>query len=186
MKSLAVLGVPSLALVSLTALTALGGAQEPCVLEGKTQSVSFPRPDLSTPGYPLGAEWLGQTGMPNAWEDDYFSGDEDLGPATPCSGFNINCATVAITNHNGDLIGPNGKVLNGFGEGECIELYTCWTFTFPVKVTRCYSVGFQFKVTPGESIPIAPSGGVGKEECVQFDILALGTTCSSLKDLCPC
>lgn len=189
MKSYSILAVPSLtlALLAVPALSQQAGAQEPCVLEGKTQGVTFPRPDLLAPGFPLNSNWVGGTGEPCAYEDDSFFGDDPVGPATPCWGFNVNCATVPITNDNGNLIGPNGEVLNGgFGEGECIELYTCWTFTFPIKVTRCFSVGFQFKLSPGEGVPIGPSGGVGKEVCVQFDIQVVGTTCSSPKDLCPC
>jgi len=124
--------------------------------------------------------------VPEAYEDDYFFGDDPVGPATACGGFNVNCASVPITNVDGDLFGPNEELLNGFGEGECIELYTCWSFTFPVELTTCYSVGVQFKISPGEGVPFAPSGGASEQVCVQFKVLAVGTTCSSLKDICPC
>ncbi len=103
----------------------------PCVPDGGSSTVTLPRPPLppAPAGAPGSSSWGG--GAPQAYEHDDASPNDPMGPATPGSGGSD--ASVEVSNSGGDLSGPNGDVVNGGWEGDCIEVTICWTYNTWVR-----------------------------------------------------
>ncbi len=153
-----------------------GASGKPCVPDGTTTTPQFGRPPLGGPGDPVGAEWVDRgtdpddnSGDPQAFEQDGFSGDDSMGGATPSA--DGGQAGVPVTNEGGDLSGPNGEDQNGGAEGKCIEVYVEWTYRYPVEIRRSKSLSL-WGYTDGE-IEITIIWKEGKKR-------------SKVKEICPC
>lgn len=141
---------------------------EPCIREGTTQDISYPRPALDNPEMPTTAKWAGKngTGFPHAKEHDSTSGHESMGWAN-----GGDPAIVPVENKSGVLSGPNGKQLNGFPEGKCIEVIVCWVYLYKVRITKKGGSDYG-------------NSSNGWEET--YEVWRCGTICSNEKDICPC
>ena len=107
-------------------------AQSPVPIpEGTTVGFTFPRPNSALP--PEG-KWVDGTGNPQGFEHDPITPDDPMGPAS-----GVDPATIDVENKGGVLSGPNGKTLNGLGEGAVIEVKICWTYRYPVTMGEANS-----------------------------------------------
>lgn len=108
----------------------------PCVPDGGTSTTSLDRPKLpeAESGAPEPSSWEGGQGSPTAEEHDDATSNEPMGNATPSA--DGSSASVDVSNSGGDLSGPNGDVVNGGWEGDCIEVQICWHYTTWVKVLQ--------------------------------------------------
>lgn len=110
---------------------------DPCVDDGYCWFMEFERPPLPAVGDPANAQYNGE-----AWayeEDSGGASDDGLGeadnadyddPHTPENESAENQG-VNICNDGGDLArGVNGEPQNGGLEGDCIEVYIRWTYTY--------------------------------------------------------
>lgn len=148
----------------------------PCVPEGGSSEVEFERPELDEAGDPAGAEWTGEGGDPEAFDEDVAS-DDSMGDADSEDGGST--ATVTVENEEGDLSGPNGEVVNGGLDGDCAEVYVEWTYRYPARVTTLFGTGLNFDF-----------GIFGQlfnfSRAVTVTVWAEGTKRDGPKEVCPC
>lgn len=158
----------------LTMLIGCVAAQNaPCVPSAHVAHITFTRPSLIQANMPVGAEWHPiESGDPQAFESDVFSNDA-MGPAA--AGNPPDTASVDVTNQNGNLNDATGRTQNGGGEGDCIEVVVCWTYRFPVTVSR--SIDGTFKLGDVE---------VGQSGSISLVIWQVATICSEEVVICPC
>ncbi|MEZ6019890.1 MAG: hypothetical protein R3F17_07240 [Planctomycetota bacterium] len=143
-----------------------------CVPEGETVDLSFPRPELprgEDPGHP--SYWDGQNGNPQGQEVDGLRNDP-MGPAVDHG----DSASVPVKNDDGDLRDSLGNDQNGFGEGACIEVRTCWDAM--VWETRMVWTDFSFALN-GEG---HGSIGFSRRAVTKYWKKRL---CSGSKPVCP-
>ncbi len=169
------------------ALASFASGEEDCVMEGFSEDVRFDRPELGF-GYPTSAMWLDETGVPTGWEYDPVSSDDPLGPAVPGHGSLDGTASIRITNDGGFLSGPNGDVQNGLGsfEGDCIEVFACWSYSYEATRIDCISTGVQVQVKVGEAVGAQGGGSVGSSVCFKTEVLLVATVCSEAQEVCAC
>ena len=105
-----------------------------CVPTGTSKQFDFDRPGMQPSddaNHP--PVWAHPDGDPKVEEVDTISNDAMGDAKTTDTG-----ASVEVTNSGGDLSGPNGKVQNGIGEGDCIEVRVCWTY---YRYTQVWELG---------------------------------------------
>ena len=127
--------------VMTTAVSALA-LTEPCIEDGSCSSITFSRPPLGV-GDPADAKY---DGTADAWEDDQGWGDDFLGAGTPSrddpntpQDETGESASVNICNSSGHLTVDTpgvGEKLNGGLEGDCIEVYMRFKYTYTVTISR--------------------------------------------------
>lgn len=159
--------------------------EEDCVPHGGSKKYEFCRPELGV-NFPTSAEWEDGDGNPQAWESDLtsnqFAGDmtqklDDMGMPIPGK------FEVEITNTNGDLFGPSGDHLNGFLDGDCIELYDVWYYTYTASIEKC----LKGNVVLGADQPVQT--GFEKSRCTTIELQLRGFVrpryCDTV-EVCPC
>jgi hypothetical protein len=149
-----------------------------CIPVGGSQDVGFDRPPIDGPGMPAGASWTGGgSGNPQTLDADFWSAPDDIGAPTPSS--DGNSANIEITNSGGELFGPDGEQIDSGLEGDCAELYTCWSFRYTATVERC--------IRGGVSVGGRMLGGeVGGATCISIEMVFEGFVCDGPKEVCPC
>jgi hypothetical protein len=157
---------------AIVALAGLALADEPCVAEGKTNTVTFDRPPLGQPGDPVTAEWTPKAA--EAFEDDPISADDKMG--TMSNGATSDTASVEVENKGGNLSGPNGEVQNGTGEGACIE----------VKAKFEYKYQTTHQVCTATMLGVPGVGSITVTRCTQKVVWAYAYKETTAKTVCPC
>lgn len=156
---------------------AQGGGPEgcrPCVPEGDSVELEFPRPGLDSPGVPVNALWKNGDGSPEAWEKDGVSGNDDMGDAT--YGAASGSGTVTLTNDNGSIEGPNGVDVE-FLDG-CVEVYMVWYYRYSAVTTVCIKASVEIG-----------GAGVAGSECIEMPVHREGWIRPEYREpvvVCPC
>jgi len=164
---------PGAALLLISAAVASIAMGEDCIPENKTVNVEF-QDTLIDDGIPTSAEMVEDTAT--AMEADPLD-DDEMGAAdqTDNGGGSVSFS-VPIENKGGHLSGPNGEVQNGFGEGDCIEVY--------VKV----KIRFKKIVCETGAVTVEPGGiggSFGGSSCKEvWDSMWVRT--NQTKQVCPC
>ncbi len=96
-----------------------GGGGSDCIPDGATGDVCLKRP-----GKPPAGEWDGDTGSPQAFENDPVF-DDPAGPADSNEDGSVACVT--IENRGGVLYLPNGETMDG-DDYECGSIYIEWYY----------------------------------------------------------
>lgn len=125
MKLRSVIGLGFL-LSLFPAATSSAGECGGCLSAGSCCTVSASPP----PGFAI-------AGTPQAFEDDWTSPDDPMGPASPNGSGGY---SVEVCNNGGALSGPNGQVQNGDVEGDDIEVEICFEI-WRVTTTTTTSTG---------------------------------------------
>lgn len=154
------------------ALALPAAAEEGCVLEGDSTTLTFERPSLVEDGMPVNAEFTDTA--PSVIEDDVFR-DDPMGDGTPT--MDGDAATVTLTNDNGSIEGPNGDDVEPFDT--CVEVTMSWEYHYTVSVSRCVSVGRSAQSTSGSS-------SSGEQICESKVVHRFRRVRAPVQEVCPC
>jgi len=161
-------------------------ASDPCIPDGGSATEDFNRPPINSVGMPTSAEWTGGDGDPEAYDVDAWSAPDDMGAGT--SSANGDTASVDVHNTGGNIIGPNGAVVEGGLEGDCVEIVMVWHFKYKATISVCVSanVGLSVEGKFGGTIGGEVGGEVGRERCTEIEIWLDGVVADGPKEVCPC
>jgi hypothetical protein len=169
------------AAMTLVSRSATAMVAPDCVPDGGSSTQTFDRPPIDAPGMPTNAHWSGGDGEPQASDVDTWSGPDAMGPGT--SSASGDTASVTVHNSGGNIIGPNGAVVEGGLEGSCVEMVMVWTFRYSVTTSVCVNARLTVSTEVSHAVV---SGEVGRQHCVQVEIWLEGIVTDGPQVVCPC
>jgi hypothetical protein len=107
--------------------------------DGECAELAYSVPDLAGGAFPAGTRWKSGSGQPRAMEQD-FGPDDRMGAASNDG----NYFTVKVSNHGGDLSGPNGDEQTGGPEGSSIQVYISAIYQWPECVEQSAEFRLRF------------------------------------------
>lgn len=166
--------------VESTGAGSLGPAESSCIPAGGSTTLSFNLPANGV-GLPTSTKLLPNTS--EAFDNDFWSSPDSMGPAkflppNPSTGY-AGGFLLPVSNHGGNIVGPNGAIVEGGLEGECVEIEVCIDYVYVVSITVCFTNAASVGL-PGTGLS---SGG---SYCKEIEVKCKGTYCTPEIEVCPC
>ncbi|MFT5052366.1 MAG: hypothetical protein ACI8QZ_003799 [Chlamydiales bacterium] len=144
-----------------------------CIPDGSCGTFSIDLPDLNSPGFPTSAQWSGE--LAEILDADGFSGDDSMGYAEIVNG----AAVGELCNEDGNIVGPNGNVVEGGLKGGCVEVYVKVPFDYISVIQVCSSIGSSIG---GGGV----TGTFGSSRCQTVELHSQSSWSSPSHEVCPC